>query len=567
MAKIFKNVNTIFDKLQRGEIKTTDARVFKTMEYKVRPELVQPYMHHYDARTLSTNVRKFMINENNHERHIAKHFSKKKVDVQKLRQDAMEFYNQDFPKELLSDIFNSYYNDVTKLTFAEQQASNQFRYKMLQNMTDPMSKVITKDSSVKSMVMTRAMAQYFSLLMAYQKQVDEEQFEQMKDQIKQKPNCNKPGQNGQGQAGNQQASGDKGDNDSNNQQQQPGDQGDQDGDQDQDQDQDSGDDSSQPQNEQGNGGHNGSSKNDQDKAPDTSNKSLDDMLKKLEKLMDSKEATKMHDDLIDEAKETIKMIDDLMDDSDMEKDWSSGTDLSGLDKNKLQTVQRQFDEMKMNLGGVKSAVQKLLDRSKNYFSGKEKVNYESILDSDSLDGLEEYMLLHPKLRHVMLDNINVKETTREGKINIYIDISVSMNDHCTLAGSNTRMEKIDFAKAFVMKMKQMGILNKVFLFNGQVHNNNGRIFDIAAIRTEGGTDIRSVVRHANMKKENAIVLTDAEDGLNIYSEYIYFIGVEGCQFQYFDTETMKQYADNNQCIMFDGKSIYNIDQQGRVVGK
>lgn len=561
MAKIFKNVNTIFEKLQRGDIKTTDTRVFKTMEYKVRPELVQPYMHHYDARTLTNNVRNFMKTEQNHDRHIQKHFGRKKVDLGQIRQDAMDFYQNDFPKELLADVFNTYYNDVTKLTFAEQQDSNQFRYKMLQNMTDPLSKVITKDSSVKSMVMTRAMAQYFSLLMAYQKQQDEEQFEQMKEQLKQKPNCNKPGQNGQGQAGSQQKSDDKGDGDDQKDQQQPGDQSDQDGDQDQDQDNDG---SSQPQNQQGNGGSNGSSKNDQDTVPDTTNQSLDDMLKKLEKMMDSTTAQKMHEDMINEAKETIKMIDDMMDESDMNEDWSKGTDLSGLDKDKLRTVQRQFDDMKMNLGGVKSAIQKLLDRSKNYFSGKEKVNYESILDSDTLDGLEEYVLLHPKLRHVMLDNINVKETTREGKINIYVDISVSMNEHCTLAGSDTRMEKIDFAKAFVMKMKQMGILNDVYLFNGQVHKNKGRIFDIAAIRTEGGTDIRSVVRHANMKKENAIVLTDAEDNLNAYSEYTYFIGVEGCMFQYFDSNIMKQYADNKQCIMFDGKSIYDIDENGHV---
>lgn len=564
MAKVFKNVKTIFEKLQKGDIQSSDTRVFKTMEYKVRPELVQPYMHHYDANTLKRNVRQFMIKDQNHDQHINKHFGKKKVDVSKLRQDAMDFYNNDFPKELLSDVFNSYYNDVTKLTFAEQQASNQFRYKMLQNMTDPMSKVITKDSSVKSMVMTRAMAQYFSLLMAYQKQTDEEQFEQMKEQMKKQPQCAKPGQNGQGQAGSQQKSNDAdGDPDQDKDQQQPGDQGDQDNDQDQDQ--DNSNDSSQPQNEQGNGGSSGSSKNDQDKAPDPTDQSLDDMLNKLEKLMDSKTAQQMHDDMINDAKETIKMIDNMMDDTDMQEDWSNGTDLSGLDNNKLRSVQRQLDDMKMNLGGVKSAIQKLLDRSKNYFSGKEKVNYESILDSDSLDGLEEYILLHPKLRHVMLDNINVKETTREGKINIYIDISVSMNDRCKLAGSDMQMEKIDFAKAFVMKMKQMGILNEVYLFNGQVHKNKGRIFDIAAIRTEGGTSIGNVVRHANRMKENAIVLTDAEDNCNLYSEYAYFIGVEGCQFQYFDTDIMRQYADNKQCIMFDGKSIYNIDEQGRVI--
>lgn len=551
--KVFKNVNTIFEKLQRGVIKTSDTRLFKEMEYKVRPELVQPYMHSFDARTLRNNVSTFMRNNTDVQRNLQKLPSK--VDKDKLLNDAQDFYRDDFPKEMLSDIFNSYYMDVTKLTFAEKQDANRFRYKMLENVVDPLSKIVTKESNVKSMVMTRTMVQYLSLLMAYQKQQDEEKFEEMKQEM-QKQQGPKPASNG-----GQQAKGATSDQSGDDNDDQNSDQGDN-GNDSQDQ-----NDNGQSSDDNGKSGLNGSSKNDQDTAPNTTDFDLDKMINNLEKLMGQKGMEQLQQDMLNDAKETIKMIDNMMDESELTEDWESSTDLSMLDSTKLAQVQRDYDQLNMNVANVKHAIQKLLDRSKNYFSGKEKVSYESILDSDSLEGLDDFVLLHPKLRHVMLDNINVKETNREGRINIYIDISVSMNDSCTMAGSNLKMAKIDFAKAFVLKMKQMHILNKVYLFNGSVTSSKGRLFDIAAIRSDGGTDINRVVHHINTHKENAIVLTDAEDNCRYYSDNAYFIGVEGCQFNYFDTNVMHQYAAQNQCIMFDGKSIHDINEHGNVVSK
>jgi hypothetical protein len=68
-----------------------------------------------------------------------------------------------------------------------------------------------------------------------------------------------------------------------------------------------------------------------------------------------------------------------------------------------------------------------------------------------------------------------------------------------------------------------------------------------------------------MTKENAIVITDAEDSCAHYSRYAFFIAVQGASFQSFSENLRHQYVGNDQMIVFDGKKIYPVNHNGYVI--
>lgn len=507
-------MNTIFDKIKRGVIETSNERVFNRIDYYKRPELIKPYLHYIDNNRLQDNIEKHMGNHNNLSQTITKHFGRnKKIDKDQMFKDAIEFYHDDFPAEVAADIFNMYQKDPSKLDYADRDETNKFRYKILDNVIDPVGRVITKDSNVKSMIMTKNMVEYFSLLMAYQKQVDQEAYEDMKNQM-----------NGGGDGqGDQEADG-------------------------QDQDADG------QESKQGGGGQAGKTGSGQQKQ-----KSPEEI---LEKLMQDKSMQALQEELVDNAKKQIQGIGEVVSDEELEEAWATGGGDATFSKEEIQQVQKEYEKMTMNMGSVQGAIKKLLDKTSNYFTGKEIVEYNSIFDSDSLEGLQDYELLHPKLRKLMIDDITVKNSYREGKIDLYMDISGSMDESFSYNG--TYITKLDFAKAFAIQMIKMGIVNKLYTFNTRIHPLKASLYSILLVTDAGGTQINTVVEEIERNKQNAIILTDAEDHCSAYSDYAFFIGVEGCRFNYFNEEVIRHYSENNQVVKFDGTGIHKIYGNGTV---
>lgn len=512
--KIFRNVNTIFDKIKRGDIERSETRMFNRIDYYKKPELIKPHLHYLDSNRLQNNVdkhidnifqRKDLINNINYGRGINK---------EKLYQDAHDFYRNSFPEEVTADIFNMYHKEASKLDYEEKTSKNQFRYKILDQLVDPVAKVVTKDSNLKSMIMTKNMVEYFSIMMAYQKQVDEEQYEKLKNKM------NSQSPNGDGD----ETEGD----------------GEEDGDSNENKDQ------SQSNNKAG--------KNSSDsKSPLTADQIL-------EKLMNNKPMQELHDQLIEDAKKQISDVSDIASEEEMEVAWEKGS--TGFTKKDIDRVKREFEKLSINMDSITAAIKKLLDKTTNYFTGKEIIEYNPIFDSDTLDGLQDYELLHPKLRKLMVDDIMIKNVYKEGKIDLYIDTSGSMDE--SFQYGDRWITKLDFTKVFALQMIKMNILNNIYAFDSKIRKINNTHYSILLMDDGGGTDINNVINQVNKEQNNAIIITDAEDHCGIYSDKAYFIGVKGCRFNYFNDEVIKKYSENNQAIQFDGSGIRKIKPNGHV---
>jgi hypothetical protein len=116
-----------------------------------------------------------------------------------------------------------------------------------------------------------------------------------------------------------------------------------------------------------------------------------------------------------------------------------------------------------------------------------------------------------------------------------------------------------------MKLKEMDMLNDVYLFNTSVTKYSSDPIALAMLDTCGGTKIDNAISRIDKEGINAIVITDAEDRCNSFSDKAFFIGVKGANFGYFNNDVIEKYSENNQVVVFDGTRIYNVDNNGHVL--
>jgi hypothetical protein len=439
------------------------------------------------------------------------------------------------------------------------------RYKFIEKANQPVHKIMTKGSNAKSLIFTQHVMEYFTRVMLMQKYKDEEKFEQMQQQMQQEVEmCMNPqpgsGQGKPGPSGQQppqpqpqeqqqpQDSNDPGD-------EQPGESESQDP-----QDQSGNNDSGPSQSNEANGG-NGASKggNTQDNTMTEKqlDKMLNDMLNKRSKDLDT---------LMNQAQAACEMLDEAHSTEEQNSLWEDAQrgDAAGksLDVQKIQELAAQLKTMKMAMGSVKQFIKKIMDNSVSYFSAKEQSTYEPLLESGHIDQVQDVYMLHPKLRKFMMDDIMVKETKRIGKINLYIDNSGSMSSSCGAQDEEGNyIQRLNFAKGFALKMLEMDLLAEVFIFNDHVVKRKTTVSDIAKINCSGGTDTSNMVRHIKNSGKNAIVITDATDRCDIYSDKAYFIGTEGATFHGFSN--LDEYK--HQMCVFDGRKVRKVDSNGYAV--
>jgi hypothetical protein len=127
---------------------------------------------------------------------------------------------------------------------------------------------------------------------------------------------------------------------------------------------------------------------------------------------------------------------------------------------------------------------------------------------------------------------------------------------------DTKMDRLTFAKAVLIKLKRMDVINEVYTFNTNIKKRNTELNDLLTIDNSGGTSINRVVNHIAEQGVNAIVITDADDHLNAYSSNAFFLGVAGSNFRCFNPVCRKQYVENKQLIQFTGDHVYNIGLDG-----
>ena len=499
-SKSYKNVYTILEKVKKGEIKSyykDDDGLFGKINFYKKPDLIKPHLHYIDERRLENIMDSYMadskaINENYNK--FAKTTDFKKIDP-KQQPNNQAFYTKfqenykKFPKHMAKDIFKMYYNKIEDLDFEERDEKNHTKFKFLERSNNPVGKIMSEHSNLKSAIYARNMLAYFITRMTIMDYIDPDASEDVKN-----------GLNSQS---------------------------------------------------------------------DFDNEGTD---KAMQKMMDSTQGKNMLDDAMQKAQELCKEMDSVMDRDIQEKMFEAANEpgtsngAAKLSPDYLRTIAASLENINLSMGSLKEKIKKLMDKSVSYFSAKKKTIYEDLFNSDNIAGLEEYEMLHPKLRKIFIEDVNIKDTKSVGKIDIYIDRSGSMSSYCGVQNANgDSISKMDFCKAFTAKLKAMDMLNDVYTFDNRVKKGRNDIISIAMMDCDGGTTIDAAIRSIENNGRNALVITDAEDDCSIYSDKAFFIGVQGANFNYFNAETIKEYSDKGQVVVFNGETIKKVNEFGEVI--
>ena len=499
-SKSYKNVYTILEKVKKGEIKSyykDDDGLFGKINFYKKPDLIKPHLHYIDERRLENIMDSYMadskaINENYNK--FAKTTDFKKIDP-KQQPNNQAFYTKfqenykKFPKHMAKDIFKMYYNKIEDLDFEERDEKNHTKFKFLERSNNPVGKIMSEHSNLKSAIYARNMLAYFITRMTIMDYIDPDASEDVKN-----------GLNSQS---------------------------------------------------------------------DFDNEGTD---KAMQKMMDSTQGKNMLDDAMQKAQELCKEMDSVMDRDIQEKMFEAANEpgtsngAAKLSPDYLRTIAASLENINLSMGSLKEKIKKLMDKSVSYFSAKKKTIYEDLFNSDNIAGLEEYEMLHPKLRKIFIEDVNIKDTKSVGKIDIYIDRSGSMSSYCGVQNANgDSISKMDFCKAFTAKLKAMDMLNDVYTFDNRVKKGRNDIISIAMMDCDGGTTIDAAIRSIENNGRNALVITDAEDDCSIYSDKAFFIGVQGANFNYFNAETIKEYSDKGQVVVFNGETIKKVGEFGHII--
>ena len=502
MSKQYKNVYTILEKVKKGEIKShykDDDGLFGKINFYKKPDLIKPHMHWLDEARIE-RIMDAYIEDTKMVKEVYDRFSKsadfrdkildnQKPDMSSFYEKVKETY-RNFPKHIVKDIFKMYYNKVNELEFEERTEKNTGKYKFLEKANNPVAKIMTEKSNLKSAIFARNIVGHYITRLTTMDYIAPDDAETIKN----------------GLSGNS----------------------------------------------------------------DQFNE--DDMCDALSNMFNSTQGKNGFEKAMNDATQLCKEMDQSMDQEIQEKMFdnanASGSDgtAGNLSPDYIRQVAARLSKMNLSMGSLKQKIKKLLDKSVSYFSAREEVEYEDLFNSDNIAGLEDYELLHPKLRKIFAEDVYVKNTKAIGKIDLYIDISGSMSSGCGVEDNDgNHISRIDFCKAFAAKLKELDMLNDVYLFDTRVKKYKNDVISISMIDTGGGTTINSAVSRIENNGVNALIITDAEDGCNIYSEKAFFIGLQGANFSYFNEETIAQYSNKDQVVIFDGRTIRHVNEHGDVI--
>ena len=496
--KQYKNVYTILEKVKKGEIQTHYKEkdgLFGKLNFYKKADLVKPYIHYIDEDKIDAIVTaEFRDQKSTHEAYnkwishssFRKLEEDKKPDFQTFCKKLQENYKK-FPEHLKYDIHKMYYHKIDKLEFEERTEKNHTRYKFLERANNPVGKIMSEGSNIKSAVFTKNMLLYYLLQLTQMDYIDPDTSQQIKN------------------------------------------------------------------------GLNGDS--------DFDNDGVDDA---MDKMFNNTASKNLLDKLMQDAQDTCKMMDENMEKDVQEKLFDQANEGGGSHAGKLspdymRTIAAKLANVRLSMTSLKEKIKKLLDKSTSYFSSRKITTYEDLFNAQDISGLEDYELLHPKLRKIFAEDIQIKDTKAVGKIDVYIDISGSMGSSCGVKSTEGHhISKIDFAKSLTAKLKELDMLNDVYLFDTRVKKYRNDLISISMIDCGGGTTINNAINNIEKVGNNALIITDAEDHCDHYSDKAFFIGVEGARFNYFPEPVIKQYSEKGQVVVFDGDKILKVLSNGHI---
>jgi hypothetical protein len=86
-----------------------------------------------------------------------------------------------FPKHMAKDVFKMFYNKIDKLDFEERDEKNYTKFKFLEKANNPVGKIMTEHSNLKSAIFARNVMAYFITRMTMMDFVDPDESQKVKD--------------------------------------------------------------------------------------------------------------------------------------------------------------------------------------------------------------------------------------------------------------------------------------------------------------------------------------------------------------------------------------------------
>ncbi len=209
---------------------------------------------------------------------------------------------------------------------------------------------------------------------------------------------------------------------------------------------------------------------------------------------------------------------------------------------KIDEIKEKLREIKFNKNSLQPLIKQVLNESRNYFSARTKSKDISLLESDTFSNLNNIEYLHPLLKKIKLFDITVSEKEPVGKLDVYYDISGSMN-----ATAYDDLSALTLTKAILLNMIRLGLTEDVYPFSSKVRDKINNEINVILSKANCGTSLCHVIDKIEETNRNSIIITDAQDYLNIYSEKAFFIGIN-TNFAGIQDE---RYRMNNQLIHYD----------------
>lgn len=566
MAKVYKSMSTIFERVKSGKIdNVVKTNKFSGITYFKRNEIIEPYLHNIDRDMLSSSMWYFIrhkMQKNKVFFDICNKINNKRVlkNLPKLSDTDLydEMYNiyKDFPKEIVYDIFNQLNTNSYKLKYKDRTESNKNRFKFIDKANDSVLKVITNNSNIRSLVFTENIMQYYISLLVDLKLDDPEAYDDLMKDVSNTKESNDSSQKSSQASNQKQTSTDADQNqntsDANNQKQDV--QKNSNGNQELNQNSTDGnsDDQNPSKSNPQAGSEAGKSSNGQKQT------SPDELLKKM--LNPDGENEKLFNKVIEQAKESLNTIESVMSEEELKKHWDN-LNYQKFDSGDLKQVQNTLNTIELNSDSLKPYIKKIVDKSFSYFDSKTTDVYDEFLNNPEVSEIIGYEYFHPKFKNLMIEDIQIKDSKKVGKVNVYLDISGSMCSSARI--DDTSMDKLTFSKALLLKLKKMDVVNEVYTFNTKLKKlRDSNLTDVLTIDTSGGTSLNLVISDIIQKDRPSIVITDADDYINHYSEKAFLIGVAGASFHRIQKHALDQYYANNQLIVFNGDSVKKVNEKG-----
>jgi hypothetical protein len=565
MAKTYKNMSTILEKVKTGKIdNVVKTNKFSNIKYFKKNEIIEPYLHIVDTEVLSRNLWHFVSYQmhNNkvfnkiHEKINAKNVNLKGKEITKtdLANKMIGIYTS-FPKEIIYDIFNQFNTNSYKLKYKDRTPGNKNRFKFIDKANDSVLKIITNNSNIRSLVFTENILQYYLSLLVELEMDNPEDFKNLMKDLKKKDDDNDSGDSNDA-TNNQDDDKQDGDGNKTDVSSQPVDNQQDTTNQNGDDSQNDTTDSSVPKqnnNQQSSGAGKGIS--------DQKQTSPDELLNKM--LTPTKENEKLFNDVVEQAKESIDFIEKIMSEDEIQKHWDT-KNAEKFNPEGLRKVQNILKTIELNSDSLKPYIKKIVDKSFSYFDSKTTEVYDEFLNNPEVSEIIGFEYFHPKFKNLMIEDIQIKDTKKVGKVNVYLDVSGSMSSSAGI--KDTPMDKLTFSKALLLKLKKMDVINQVFTFNTSIKTlKDPDLSTMLTIDTSGGTSLNTVISDIIKKDKPSIVITDADDSIDQYSEKAFLLGVAGASFHRITRHALEQYRANNQLIVFNGDDVKKVNERGYAI--